>query len=303
MKTSTICPVIALANKIKSRAYPKVKVAIDQFYIKTINGEMIPNPDTRVQVRNEYRDLDRVDLIYNKVCKSKDYSKLEPITIVQFPNAITKLAGGAHTLEVEQLLGWTETDAYSVDFNKDLGGVLSNVTRLGNLLNQHEVNRESVSLDDIKKEFYQRIEENGEKLSDAQKREFIAVYPEVTMHTIGNWQAYHAEVGGRKKPRQTYTPKQLADIAKSFGYMQRYAGYAICMPRTLGSWRDTGYSAAFTAMLDKGVKKALVVLHCETSTMVENWKNGKIKNTISEEYAKMNQHFGVTIEYEMIQYE
>ena len=302
MKKSTICPVIDLANKIKSRAYPTVKVAIDPFYIKTINGEMIPNPDTRVQVREEYRNLDRVDLIYNKVRQSEDYSKLEPITIVQFPGAITKLVGGAHTLEVEQLLGWEETDAYSVDFIKDLGGIVSNVTRLGNLLNQHEVNRESVSLDDIKKEFYQRIEENGEKLSDAQKREFILVYPEVTMHTIGNWQAHHAEVGGRKKPRQSYTTKQLADLAKAFGFMQRYAGYAICTPRTLRSWRDTGYSAAFQAMQEKGVKKALVVLYCETSAMVESWKSG-YGNTISEEYAKMNQHFDVTIEYEMIQYE
>jgi hypothetical protein len=122
------------------------------------------------------------------------------------------------------------------------------------------------------------------------------------MHTIGNWQAHHAEVGGRKKPRQSYTTKQLADLAKAFGCMQRYAGYAICTPRTLRSWRDTGYSAAFQAMQEKGVKKALVVLYCETSAMVESWKSG-YGNTISEEYAKMNQHFDVTIEYEMIQYE
>jgi hypothetical protein len=294
---------VKVSQKIKSGEWKEQIVDILQFFTVTITGEYVPKPDSRVQVRQLLRDVDRVQRIYNKVKEKKDYSKLEPITLIKYPNGALKIGNGNHTVEVEAMLGMKQAPAYVVDFDKDLDGKHSSALRLGNLLNQHDVDRASVSDADIKKEFYQLIEENNGKLSDTQKKEFAKTYPEVSPHTIGQWQAHHDEVGGRKKPLVTYTTGALIDQVKTLQSLQRYSDYAICHPRTLRAWSDTGISAAFSAMQEENKKKAIVILYCDTITMAENWEKGKIKNTIAEKYAKLGEHFGVTIEFEMMAYE
>ena len=292
-----------VAEKIKTGQWAKEMVKVMQFFTATVTGELIPNPETRIQVRTILRDLDRVNSIYNKVSQTKDYSKLEPLTVIRYPDGTMKIGNGNHTVEVEAMLQMEEVAAYIVDYVKDLGGKHSSALRLGNLLNQHDVDRKSVSNEDIKKEFYQLIEENGGKLSDDVKKNFANTYLTVSTHTLGQWESHHENVGGRKKPVLTYTTQQLSDIVRNLASFEKYSGYAICEARTLRSWSDTGISAAFIAMADKDVRKALIPLYCDSVAMVEKWKNGKIKETITQRYAKLGEFHNVTLEFKMMRYE
>ena len=296
-------PAVLVAEKIKSGQWATEQVKIAQFFTATVTGELIPDPETRIQVREIIRDLDRVNSIYNKVCRTKDLSKLEPLTVIRFPDGTDKIANGNHTVEVEAMLELEEVDAHIVNYEEDLGGKLSSALRLGNLLNQHDVDRKSVSIPDIKKEFNQLIDDNGGKLSKEQKEEFARSYPQISTHTLGQWESYHEDVGSRQKPVLTYTKQQLSDIVKSLASLEEYAGYAICEARTLRSWNDTGTGAAFNAMADKGVKKVLVPLYCDSVAWVEQWENGKIKETITQRYAKLGEFHNVTIKFTMIRYE
>ena len=281
-------PAVLVAEKIKSGQWATEQVKIAQFFTATVTGELgAPDPETRIQVREIIRDLDRVNSIYNKVCRTKDLSKLEPLTVIRFPNGTDKIANGNHTVEVEAMLELEEVDAYIVNYVEDLGGKLSSALRLGNLLNQHDVDRKSVSIPDIRKEFNQLIDDNGGKLSKEQKEEFARSYPQISTHTLGQWESYHEDVGSRQKPVLTYSKQQLSDIVKSLASLEEYAGYAICEPRTLRSWNDTGTGAAFNAMADKGVKKVLVPLYCDSVAWVEQWENGKIKENIIERHANL----------------
>ena len=296
-------PAVLVAEKIKSGQWATEQVKIAQFFTATVTGELIPDPETRIQVREIIRDLDRVNSIYNKVCKTKDLSKLEPLTIIRYPDGSEKIGNGNHTVEVEAMLELEEVKAYIVDYVKDLGGKHSSALRLGNLLNQHDVDRESVSIADIKNEFNQLIEDNGGKLSKDQKEEFARSYPQISTHTLGQWESYHEDVGSRQKPVLTYTPQQLSDLVRGLEAWPEYAGYAICEARTLRAWSDTGISAAFNAMADKGVRKALIPLYCDSVAMVEKWKNGKIQETITQRYAKLSKFHNVTLEFKMMRYE
>ena len=49
--------VIKLAKDIRSGALPTVQVDLDQFFTKTFGGEWVPDPDTRIQVRETVRDV------------------------------------------------------------------------------------------------------------------------------------------------------------------------------------------------------------------------------------------------------
>ena len=296
-------PAVLVAEKIKSGQWATEQVKIAQFFTATVTGELIPDPETRIQVRETIRDLDRVNSIYNKVCKSKDLSKLEPLTIIRYPDGKEKLGDGNHTVEVEAMLELEEVKAYIVDYEKDLGGKHSSALRLGNLLNQHDVDRESVSITDIRNEFNQLIQENGGKLSKDQKEEFAKSYHQISTNTLGQWESRHDAVGGRRKPLMTYTEQQLEDLARAYGTLEKYAGYAICKPRTLRAYWDTGSSAAVDAMMNKGVRKVLIPLYCESDAAVQNWKKGKIKETIAKKYAKVGEFMDVTIKFEMIAYE
>tara|TARA_B100002019_G_scaffold101964_1_gene87932 strand:+ start:213 stop:1133 length:921 start_codon:yes stop_codon:yes gene_type:complete len=300
-----------IAQKIKSGQWENIEdVNIQQFFMPTVTGELIPNPDTRIQVREYVRDIGRVNSIYNKVSQTKDYDKLENLTVVRYPSDAKipeKIGNGNHTVEVEAMLGMKKARSYIVDFEKDLRGKHSLAMRLGNQLNNHDVDRKSVSDADIKKEFYQLIkekkEETGGKLSKAEKDEFAKAYPQISTHTLGQWESHHEDVGSRQKPVLTYTPQQLSEIVRNLVSFEEYAGYAICEARTLRAWSDTGISAAFVAMEEKGVKKALIPLYCDSIAMVEKWENGKIKQTITERYAKLSEFYGVTLEFKMIRYE
>lgn len=299
-----------LAQQIKSRKYPTEKVQLAQFFKPTVTGEMIPDRESRVQVRDRDRDIDRINRAVNKMKVSGNTSGLEPLTCIKFSKLgnILKIGNGNHTAEMALLMGMTECDAHIVDYEKDLGGKKSNAIQLGNLLNKQEVEKVDIHDNDIRNELYQMMDERAEagldpKITESEKKELLARYPHISSQTVGNWVSNRDDVGGRREPLISYTKGQLTQQVDAFENMVQYKDYVVCEPRTLVGWSDTGISAAFSEMQEHSKRKALVVLYCSTVAQANQWAEGNIEKTILEKYAKLSEWHNVAIDVQMLRYE
>lgn len=299
--------VIKLAKDIRSGALPTVQVDLDQFFTKTFGGEWVPDPDTRIQVRETVRDANFVNRIVNKIQASGDSSAIEPLTCIKMPDGSLKIGNGSHTAEIGINVGLKKIPSYIIDWEKDLGGKTSSAQRLGNLLNFQTVEKVSVHDHDVRNELYQLMAEKkaaglDPKPTEQEIQEFLLCYPSVSRRTLGQWIS-NTDVGGRKKPLIEHTNSELADHARHFRSLQRYKDYVICEPQTVEHWNDTGTATPLTLMAKQGKSKALVVFHCSTTKQAELWKKGKIEKTIKAHYKRLSDFYEVIIEYEMLRFE
>ena len=154
--------IAALSKKIQSGNYPETSVELLQFFYKTSDGTLHPDPDKRIQVRGKTRDVKFIENTVNKIENSGDYSKLNNLTCIKMDGELLIL-NGSHTSEIQVKLGRTFTNAYVVDWEEDLGGIMSNAQRLGNLLNVSFYERRGVANEDIKNEINQIIAEKVER--------------------------------------------------------------------------------------------------------------------------------------------
>ena len=297
-----------LAERIKSGNYPKEKIDLQQFFHRTVTGEAIPVRERRYQVRDNDRDIDRINRAVNKIQKDGDKSGLEPLTIVSFDNDPEKILNGNHTSEIMILLGEDKAETYRVDFDKDLDGKESNCLMLGNLLNVIPVEKVDVHENDIKRELYQIMDERAQQgldpiPPDEIKQEIADRYPQITTKTIGAWVGHHQEFGGRRKPLITYTKGELAHSMNALASLDRYKDYAICSPRTLKAWFDTGVGAAFDEAEQQDKDKALIVLYCNTTAMVNTWEEGTVLKNMKEKFDRYKKKYNLTIEVEMLRYD
>ena len=297
-----------LAEKIKSGKYPKQKIKLQPFFRRTVTGEIIPERERRYQVRDNDRDVDRINRAVNKIQKDGDKSGLEPLTTVTFVDLPEKILNGNHTSEIMALLGEDEAETYRVDFEKDLDSKESNCIILGNLLNKIPVEKVDVHENDVKRELYQIMDERAEEGLDPKppEQELVALcnrYPQISRGTVGQWISNREDVGGRRKPLITYTKGELTQAMNALASLDRYKDHAICKPRTLVAWFDTGVGAAFDEMAVQGKKKALIVLYCNTTAMVNSWEKGDYKKNIEEKIKLYKKDYKRIIEVEMLRYE
>ena len=134
-------------------------------------------------------------------------------------------------------------------------------------------------------ELYQIMDERAQQglkptPPDEIKQQIADRYPQITAKTIGAWVSHHQDFGGRRKPLITYTKGELIQAMNGFANMDRFKDYAICAPRTLKAWFDTGIGAAFDEMAVQGKEKALIVLYCNTTAMADAWEKGDIQKNI-----------------------
>jgi len=294
--------IIQLAQQIKSGEYPREEIDIEQFF----NEDGSPIRENRIQVRDIDRDIDRIDRAVNKMKVSGDYSKLEDLTLVKYPNDILKIGNGNHTAEMIYLLKQQGVDlpptmGTILDFEEDLGGKLSNALALGNELNKIEVEKVDVHHNDIRNHLYQLMDEQEEyKLSEDQIKVFNRQYPHISSRTISQWISNHKEVGGRRPTTITYTKNELATIKSTFEKIEEYEDYAVLDPRNLRGALETGIAQAFRQMKNKDKRKCLVILFCEGAAQGDEWKNSNIGEKIKLEYEELSNYHNVTIEYHML---
>ena len=308
--TKTKINIVKLAEKIKSNSLSTEKVKLTDFFDKSVFNEWVPNPDKRIQVRAETRDIGRINRAINKILSSGDDSRLEKLTCVRMPNDELLIINGSHTSEIEINIGYTEVDAYVVDWEKDLGGKLSNAKQLGNLLNLQDVEKVDVHDHDVRNELYQLMDERKEEglpitPTEEELAAFVERYPGVTRKTLGQWMSNHSEVGGRRKARITYTAAELYSAMESYRMSQKYVDYAICSPIQVNHALDTGLAKAFDGMLLEKKCKVLVLFYCGNAAQVEDWKDEKhqFENKIKKRFKEHSLYWDCTIEYDMIRYE
>jgi len=301
--------VLQIAKQIKSSKYPKEKINIKQFFRDLGNDEYVPKEGTRIQVRDIDRDIDRIQRAVNKIKSSGNTSNLSPLTVVYFPKKNEyKILNGNHTSEMAINVGIAEMDCYIVNFETQLDSKISNVLRLGNLLNIQEVEKVDVSCNDVKRELMQLMEEKESKGLDPnptedEKKELVELYPQVTMHTIGQWVSNHQTVGSRRSPKKSYTQAELVSQRQSFKDNLDYVDYTITQPRTLSAWSDTGISAIFNECMEENKKKALVILYCSTVQQVDTLINSDIRARIENRYNELAKYWGLEIKTVFLRYE
>jgi len=298
-----------IAQQIKSGKYPRQDIDVTQFFNKMSSGEYIPNRDTRIQVRDIDRDIDFIDRVVNKCKKSGDTSGIEDLTCVYFPDQnIIKLLNGNHTAEIEIILGIHTVKGCVVNFDTQLGGKMSNVIRLGNLLNKQEVEKVSVKNNDVKRELFQLMEEReldglDPKPTDDILDEFVETYPHISRATIGQWISHHQSVGGRKKPMRTYTSGELVNQRSNFENQLDYVNHAILEPRTLDSWNQTAIAEIFKQCMEEDKRKALVIFYCSTVKQVELLTQTDIRSKIKSCYTDLSGYWGLQIDTVFLRYE
>ena len=296
---------INLAKDIETGKLPSSNVNLIQFFTQLSNGEYVPNPETRVQVRNRDRDTDFIDRIVTKVEKTGDRSKLSTLTTVYFPKTEQlKLLNGNHTAEIELRLGIPDAPAVTIDFEKDLNGKESLLRRLGNLLNKEEVERNSTSRDDVKAELYdimnERIAEGKDaKPSDDEIDELIELYPFVDRRSIGQWISYH-EVGGTRRPLKTYSKQELKELRAFYEKQRKYSkDYVVLEPRTLGAWVHTGIAEAFRQCMAENKRKVLIPFYCGSNAEY-NQLEGGLDLKIIEHYEQLGDFWKLTMEADFL---
>ena len=295
---------INLAKEIETGKRPSSNVNLIQFFTQLSNGEYVPNPETRIQVRNRDRDTDFIDRIVTKVEQTGDRSKLSTLTTVYFPETEQlKLLNGNHTAEIELRLGIHDAPAVTIDFEKDLNSKESLLRRLGNLLNKEEVERNSTSRDDVKAELYdimnERIAEGKDpKPSDDEVDELVKLYPFVDRRSIGQWISYH-EVGGTRRPVKSYSNQELKEQREFYKKQRKYSDYVILEPRTLGAWVHTGIAEAFRQCMKEDKKKVLIPFYCGSVAEYNQLENGKDVE-IMKYYQELGDYWKLTMEADFL---
>jgi hypothetical protein len=273
--------ILKLQEEIESGSRSSEEIDILPFFIKLSDGSYVPNPKKRIQVRDRDRDVDFIERIVNKVNQTGDRSKLSTLTTVHFPEENeTKLLNGNHTVEIELLLGMHKAKAVSLDFVKDLGGKMSLLLRLGNLLNREEVERNSTSSADVKKELYEIMDERvadgkDAKPSDDEIDELITIYPFITRATIGQWISYHTTAGSRRAPLKSYSKGELKQQKQFYSKQRKYKNYVILEPRTIERWDNTGVSQAFINCKTEKKTKVLIPFYCDSVAQSEKLEKRK----------------------------
>jgi len=307
--TTQLTDVEEIARQIKSGEYPTQQTDVREFFTKLNNDEYIPNRDKSLQVRDVDRDIDFVERIYNKVKQSGDTSGLEDLTCVYFPeNNDIKILNGHHTAEIEILLKIYSANAHIVNFETQLGGKMSNVIRLGNLLNKQNVEKVAVKSNDVKRELFQLMDERQNeglepKPPEDVLNEFVELYPHVSRATIGQWLSNHQSVGGRRKPMHTYTHGELASQRISFENQLDYENHTILEPRTLDSWDQTSVAEIFKQCMAEDKRKVLVVFYCSTTAQVEKLTKTDIKDKIKSLYTDLGDYWGLKIDVVFLRYQ
>jgi len=308
IKTGTVRTVSGMVqdivNSIKNDEYPKEKMDITQFFNQIGKGDnYAPKSETRVQVRPRDRNTKRIERAVNKMLASGDTSGMKPLTVIYYPDTNTyKLLNGNHTSEMAINMGIDTMDVHIVNFETQLEGKLSNAILLGDLLNTVDIEQEATENDSVKLYLYQLMDENIEAglepISNDEKKQIVAMFPQVSEATVGQWISNHETVGNRGKPDKEWTDAELEAQRQNFKDTLDYADYAIPIPRTLASWMDTGTSAIFNNCMSEKTNKALIIFYCSTTGQVNDYINTDIKKRIKDKYANYASTFLTRLEEE-----
>tara|TARA_B100000945_G_scaffold287244_1_gene258723 strand:+ start:1104 stop:2087 length:984 start_codon:yes stop_codon:yes gene_type:complete len=320
--TQTLIPstAIEVVEQIEAGLFATQPTDNTQFFNKYPDGTYVLKDGAIVQVREEQVDFEFVERISNK----RTPKLLKKKVIIYFTKDVydtdgtlfaragdVKINDGTHTAHIQMRLGIFQSDDYYVDFEKHLGGRISEAINLGNLLNRTDFEKRGCKKDDVKQIVVQMMaeneKENGDgKLSKKQISSLLKQYPFLKPETIAQWQSYDKNSGGRRKPRKVWKDVELQKTKQHFANLERYEGFIILDPREVASWKQTTISTIVVEHLDKsnyldGITtsdKFLVIFYCSTQKQADDLV--KTKDKMAKLYKKMEVRYNIKIETEFL---
>ena len=330
----------SVVDDISNGIWPTQVVNIQQFYTYLGDNVWQANPDTRLQVRVEDVSLDFVDAVYNTIISTKDDSRLKP-TVVLYDDrdGSYRMIGSAHTSEICMRLAVSVDEKYwkrpthVVDFSQ-LNYDLSLALRLGNKLNNPTYRERSHEPDDVKNELYTRIdlllERKGVDLDsidlseedlmmtkeekESLTNEFDSAYQSINKAMIGQWISNHSKVGGRRKPKISYTDEQLEKITKDRISNKYSSDEYFVYPRTVDGLSGEAWAYGLDLVAQERVEfftkkegnnrsKVVILVYASTVTQSPKMKSGKVEKSFLEKSERYHYAYNVEFIYEELPYE
>lgn len=330
----------SIVNTIKGNNRALIDIDVREFFNNLGDDTWIPNPKTRIQVRNKLVDEDFVDKRVNYVMSTGDDSQIDNLVLI-YDDRDSKwyLLDGNHTVQISLELALRLSDkyfnikAYVVHF-KELDYDMSYAYRLGNKLNVPKKVEQEAEYESIQNELYMRIEKtleirgvnpHSENLDEEEIRltsserddlrnDFIKAYPQVSPYTIGQWFSHHNISGGRRNPLVTYTKVQQEKITKEYIKSQYPEDVYFIYHRTANGMSAEGFFEGIRRHCEEKIRymkgeipnfrtKVVVVVRATGVDQVPNLKSGKVREDFEETSKLLRSTLGIDFIYEELAYE
>ena len=303
MVPTTTDPLMEISDSIKAGTWDNVERDVDlyQFVMQPdVSVGYIIDPDKTLQVRGYTMDFSFVDRQVMKVKTTGDKSGLKmPVLIyfpteveyegVTFPNNSLALLDRNHGVVIKVRCDITTSDCYVVNFDEDLDSKLSNIRSLGNLLNTVIEETQSTTVESIKIEYHQLMDENVDAGLDAppskeQNAVFLRRYAFINSNSLKNFVSSH-KTGGRKKPVKTWsTPELSIEHSK---ITKRYPEWLVMSPMGCAEWKGERVGLSTWDSMDELKDKIIFIMHAKTvNQSKKDYQDKIVKRFVnwSEEY-------------------
>jgi hypothetical protein len=296
-------PIAKIASKIRDGSWPVVEtVDISQFVVRPTPDTFNINTNKSLQVRTKTIDFKFVDRQVRKVKNTGDTSALQDPVLVYFPTEVGyeglafksdtyALLDRNHGVLIKMFCGIEESNAFIVRFDTDLGSKLSNIKSLGNQLNVVWEERQPTSIDDVKSEYHELIDENikaklGSSLSAEQNATFLNRYPFLHANSLKNFASSHSE-GGRARP--AWIPSQIEQDDTLKKYEKIYPDYIISTPSTIAAWSGEAIGRATMRVLnndnpERDDRKLVFLFYANTKTQNKESFQNKVSRRLKGEW-------------------
>lgn len=298
--STTTDPLMEISDSIKAGTWGNIEKDVDllQFLVKSTPESYNINIDKTLQVRATTLDFEFIERQVKKVQNTGDKTGLKMPVVVYFPKEVYyegtiftsnsfALLDRNHGVMIRAGLDIFTSDCYVVNFDDDLNSKLSNIRSLGNLLNLVSEEAQSTTIDNVKIEYHQLMDERIEDGKDRspspeENARFLSRYPFLSNASLANFVGSHV-TGGRKKP--LWVPNEVDKTCYETSIKKRYPDWLVMAPRTCASWMGEATGAAMWDALNKAYDKIVFIFYAATIAQDGKKYQDKIEKRF-EEYAK-----------------
>jgi len=290
--STTTDPMVEISNAIKSGTWSNIEKDVDllQFVVKPTPDTYNINVNKSLQVRLSTLNLEFIDRQVKKVQNTGNKTGLKMPVLVYFakeveyeetvfPSDSFALLDRNHGVIIRVNCDIFTSDCYVINFDDDLDSKLSNIRTLGNLLNLVFEESQSTSIDNIRTEYHQLMDErvdNGLEASPSSEENalFISRYQFINSASLANFVGGH-ETGKRRKP--VWVPTEVDKMNARTNITKRYPDWLVMGARTCGSWNGEASGAATWESLNKINDKVIFIFYAKTVAQTEKTYQDKIE--------------------------
>jgi hypothetical protein len=277
-------PLVEISDSIKAGIWNNIEKDVDllQFVVKPTPDTYNINVDKSLQVRLSTLNLEFIDRQVKKVQNTGNKTGLKMPVLVYFakeveyeetvfPSDSFALLDRNHGVIIRVNCDIFTSDCYVVNFDDELDSKLSNIRTLGNLLNLVFEESQSTSIDNIRTEYHQLMDErvdNGLEASPSSEENalFRSRYPILGSGSLANFVGGH-KTGGRRKP--VWVPTEVDKMNAITNIIKRYPGWLVMSPRTCASWKGEPSGQATWDAYDNIKGKVVFIFYASTMAQTE----------------------------------